>query len=610
MVMFEHVDGCKCCQNLYSHFQLPNGRQAHYYVPAPEMENSEKVVLPELLGRPTTLGSLNQTKLPKMDILERLSQGMHAGFRPMLQPVPDGAPLPDSHTVAVNFPDDTSRESFGKLTMYNHAFLVHVGVVYKEEIDVKPPPPKKPRNWSLPTSIYRPRQLQCNERSFFSTETGRRKQFDYDWEQAKKSGIEHLLAYEQSRAINRGSAEKYNENKNNVANEIKEIKTCLKNNYKGITLVYNFYAVLMDFSLEMSTEEFITFSTECGILDEGIKFLDTKHLEEMFNFADMEMKIKSGALKQTAEMKEQAKIAADINASLAINQSITTQLKRFEFMEVIVRLAIAKYGRSKGYDDLSNMVDELFKTHVKPVDEETEMPSGLPLEAFLEPDQFREQRLYCVESDDALQTHISMLMAVYELACHEKPGYQLQPGTRPEVLTIHGENKGNFGMSAQAWTDFLEVAGLFGRFSDNGYHITPFDSRMIFSWSRMRVIKQFEDSYRLSFIDFLEAIARVADLLSWPTSHELNRLGHRNITDYCTAVETNSLMPLLRRQSAYMIALPTRPLHEKLNCLFKRIKGRVYDNYLRMTEEEVKKMFKYEGWENVEPVLENLRLVD
>lgn len=30
--LFEHVEGCVFCQQLYGHYMLPNGRLAHFYV--------------------------------------------------------------------------------------------------------------------------------------------------------------------------------------------------------------------------------------------------------------------------------------------------------------------------------------------------------------------------------------------------------------------------------------------------------------------------------------------------------------------------------------------------------------------------------------------------
>ncbi len=66
-------------------------------------------------------------------------------------------------------------------------------------------------------------------------------------------------------------------------------------------------------------------------------------------------------------------------------------------------------------------------------------------------------------------------------------------------------------MGLQQWLEILNVC----RFLELG-HITARDAALIFTWSRMVMVKEAKrpcETFKLSWLDFLEAIARLADLV-------------------------------------------------------------------------------------------------
>jgi hypothetical protein len=72
-------------------------------------------------------------------------------------------------------------------------------------------------------------------------------------------------------------------------------------------------------------------------------------------------------------------------------------------------------------------------------------------------------------------------------------------------------------MSAEGWLALLEATGLL-----DGEFLTRADAVLAFSSSRMRVsndvdVQRWTQATHLSFSDFLEAICRIADMVSLPT---------------------------------------------------------------------------------------------
>ena len=64
-------------------------------------------------------------------------------------------------------------------------------------------------------------------------------------------------------------------------------------------------------------------------------------------------------------------------------------------------------------------------------------------------------------------------------------------------------------------------------------HFTVHDAKMIYLLSRQQHFDESKDSKcECTFIDFLECLFRVADMLSFPTAGDVKALGFKCFSDY------------------------------------------------------------------------------
>jgi len=229
-----------------------------------------------------------------------------------------------------------------------------------------------------------------------------------------------------------------------------------------------------------------------------------------------------------------------------------------------VRIAEAKYIKEKVCDTLVNAVEVMFEECVIP---------NLPVEANLDTTSFRSERLYVEEVDDAYR-------GIYDEATKFGPdGYRtLAKGTQFRCLEeMYRTFKMPVGggtiltrktMQVDQWMHFV---GLLGFLDDETSGFTIRHARLCYVWSQMRVVDDFKDNEKfesMQFTDFLEALARVAELIPLPPIQQIRKAGFRSALHYFTAVksgETDVTFP--RRASQQLMTKKTRPLAEKLEDL-------------------------------------------
>eukprot|EP00879_Flechtneria_rotunda_P027092 GHRR01028959.1.p1 GENE.GHRR01028959.1~~GHRR01028959.1.p1 ORF type:complete len:566 (+),score=203.39 GHRR01028959.1:226-1923(+) len=104
MHAFEHKDGARFCNDLFGHYLLPNGKQAHFYLPPAAVAQGHKVSVPGPPAVPWAVEDFLPDGLPSPPDLDSLAPSLqpeHALARlPLLQglnwvPVPALAPSPE-----------------------------------------------------------------------------------------------------------------------------------------------------------------------------------------------------------------------------------------------------------------------------------------------------------------------------------------------------------------------------------------------------------------------------------------------------------------------------------------------------------------------------------
>ena len=165
-------------------------------------------------------------------------------------------------------------------------------------------------------------------------------------------------------------------------------------------------------------------------------------------------------------------------------------LMGFEFLEIIVRVAVAKYIKSKEVDDVSEAVEALCTRCIAP---------NLCPEAVIKPNDFREQKLYFEEIAEIYEDHEPFLRAVYTF-----------------YSSLHGHKL----MQMEGWISLCEACELIGPKTG----VSKREAKLIYAWSQMQVadeIKKRTKMISMTFVDFLEAVARLSELISPPTTERL-----------------------------------------------------------------------------------------
>ena len=111
--------------------------------------------------------------------------------------------------------------------------------------------------------------------------------------------------------------------------------------------------------------------------------------------------------------------------------------------------------------------------------------------------------------------------------------------------------------------------------------LTQREARFAFWLAKMTVVDEVQKRHKLmtlSWVEFLEAVGRVADSISIPTDEDLASLGAANIMDFEARLGTADVATQARmrkpRPSSDFAAPKTRPLSLKLDRLLRLIIGR------------------------------------
>lgn len=223
------------------------------------------------------------------------------------------------------------------------------------------------------------------------------------------------------------------------------------------------------------------------------------------------------------------------------------QLMRFEFLECLIRISVAKYMKDPVViADLSVALDKLMTDH---------LVASLSNEAVYDSNLFRKERLYFEENDILYKKHLPTLKAIYQR-------YRLPPqagAVRTKLMRLEG------------WSLFLENAGLVTT------DFTLTEARLCWLWCRMLTsdeVGMYEHNVKVTFVDFLDALGRTADFMTLPTELEWKKHGFKNILDWKFTRDNSpdQLDPegkpiFVSRESSKFGTPKTRPLHIKLHSL-------------------------------------------
>merc|ERR1719238_1767034 len=201
--------------------------------------------------------------------------------------------------------------------------------------------------------------------------------------------------------------------------------------------------------------------------------------------------VRSTVLKEVLRQQRRDSIGG---GSLENDANLDNALMRFEFLEVIVRVALAKFPKLAAADAVTTLLTQHFLKYCGP-------------DVAHDRNAFRRERLYNELIDGILKLHLVSLKAMFQAFCPTRPGTQ----QRLRRMPCRSGKRG--------WEGLLAKAKLF---SIKAFTIRH--ARLAFTWSRMRIADELIDQAKttsLSLTDFLEAIVRVADMVWLPSDEDL-----------------------------------------------------------------------------------------
>lgn len=167
---------------------------------------------------------------------------------------------------------------------------------------------------------------------------------------------------------------------------------------------------------------------------------------------------------------------------------------RAPLLQVFIRLAMAKFGKGQVTWDISDCIQMLCDHCL----------SVMPPTSTQDANTFRKERLYTEDTCEVLEPLAAPLKVVYETYRSD--------GTRASTTL----------MTFEAFERVLKDGGVAPRWIDDAQILVD-----VFRLSRMLRVDEFDDRPRaeqLSFLEFLEALARLAAHVQLPTHEQLEEM--------------------------------------------------------------------------------------
>ncbi|KAK3233398.1 hypothetical protein CYMTET_56303 [Cymbomonas tetramitiformis] len=301
-----------------------------------------------------------------------------------------------------------------------------------------------------------------------------------------------------------------------VEEMVQATKDAMEEFHLEMVQLFDYYSLLGSGNpYEMQLNAYSSFVEECGVADNSSEFCKKSDCDTMF-----------------------------IQTTYVDGAVAAKQLSRYQFCEVFLRIAIAKFCMTTVSPvDPAASLAKLFEECIR---------LNAPSNVMVDRDAFRKDRLYNGECDNVYIQHMKVLQALYSrYRIRSKDGER-----RPTLLNVEGFAK------------LFEDARLYDAY------FTLQETRFCFMWSRMYTLKEDSSNQKftnLTYVDFLEALGRAADCLHLPTDEELRSNGYADAFTWKISIELGleQNAPIIhRRTSSHMHNVKTRPLHEKLSTMF------------------------------------------
>ncbi|KAK3268226.1 hypothetical protein CYMTET_23258 [Cymbomonas tetramitiformis] len=419
-------------------------------------------------------------------------------------------------------------------------------------------------------SIFAPRRKECDAKDFYNTDMVKGKQLDLDWKRTiKKDKFRQFVRHNDITVTGEKDAAK-------IYQRLMQIQEVLNQHHDTVYNAFVYWCNMSDdigeAAYQMSINEYVDWLREGNIPDKKSKSCRLADCDTIFISANFE--------------EEKESLEADIND----DRSLT----RYEFLEVTVRLACAKFMKSNVVvtQSLTEAVDMLCKEHIA---------ISIPPEAAADHNNFRRSRLYNRACENAVKPHMGALRGIYDLykvlLTPWSPPFLGCPEHARQASLWSGHSRSRY-LLQEDMVRMAEDMSIVN--AETG--ITVFDVKLCFAHSQMVTVDDVlhhNRSVGLTLIDFIETLGRLGDLLSPPSFEETRPFfeseyegpafpSHRRLYTfykYCDDVS------VFRRDSAGYAPEKERPLGPKLCGMVELLLTTVAVN-LNVKEEQLEDRIK------------------
>ncbi|GBG30431.1 Hypothetical Protein FCC1311_066502 [Hondaea fermentalgiana] len=228
-----------------------------------------------------------------------------------------------------------------------------------------------------------------------------------------------------------------------------------------------------------------------------------------------------------------------------------SNMMRYQYLEALVRVAEAKFVKSGKTGDVASGMEELIRGM---------RASPLMFPALGGPDRFRADLLYRESVDNVLRANLTKFKHVFSQYAGESENSKRGGGCRGKRLAF------------VEWQEFLAEAGLFNPL------FTLRECNMVFRNSTLDLIDEvahWRELVALNFLDYLEALSRVACLMIIPNQDQLEEVGADGIVEYYKIMESTGLWTVVHEgEIADLQAMPLAARLEQLLMLMNNVQER------------------------------------
>ena len=507
----------------FTGFKLPNGKELRLFH-ASTKRNWKAPAQEPVEPLPDTLATLG---LPTLPPHPPPPQPSRRDVQKLSQPDPR-APKPRKEKQAADGADAASAAySYGDTEIETETLTFIVRQSAKDLGLDLPKTKGKDAPFDLFESPFAPRRITSDGKTFYDDEQVSHRAFEIDFARCNQERFRLLIREEDDdTADGDGDPSTGGGSESTEIGEIKDVLCRHRNTFYSAFRYFSGLSAIHERGdgFSIGPEDFEAFIKECEIADESSSMCTFADLQEIFNTTNEE-----------EEALEEQKEMAAVNVDHA--------LLRFEFMQSLVRIAIAKYvhggeenedggGRrrrpkkgGKKIADVSEALEVLLTKDIAP---------NLPAEGQVVPDVFRRGRLYTRGIADAAERAEAQLRAIFDFyaATGDDPDAEAaKPTVRGAEIYARELN-----LSMDEWFTMLEDAQLIDEPVDG--KPAGFDRRaavFCFLWSSTFVtdeVKRREKMQNLNFVDFIEALARVCTFKGLPSSELLKTWGARSCAHF------------------------------------------------------------------------------